>query len=1094
MKTKRILSLVLAICTILSVLCGFSFTASAAEIEYVEVAANTELAETGANYGLMKNIQGSAILHCFDWKYNDIKAELKSIAEAGFTAVQTSPAQPANSGCWWWLYQPKGFYVGNNSLGSKADLQALCTEADKYGIKVVVDVVANHLAGDHSDIQNELKDWQYWHSHGGSIDYSNRWQIHQGEIGMPDINSEHSFVQQKVSDYVKELASIGVDGIRWDAAKHIAVPSEQNCQFWPKVTSAVSGMWHYGEILDDPVANNGSLAESLMQEYSKYISVTDSGYSGDVRMSFRNGQVTSSVGNYSSRGVAKNKLVYWAESHDTYSNNNPDGRHDSSQFIDQNKIDRAYAVVASQNGASALYFSRPNNTDKDSIMAGQKGSTNFKKPEVAAVNQLKNACDGEKEYMTTTDNTAVICRESGATIVLGSGGGRNVTVPNAGGITKPGTYKDLVSGSTWNVTSSQMSGQVGSSGIAVLLNATPRVEGPSAFATPGSTNYTTDTFTVTLNYENATSGQYSINGGAFQSFTNGQKITIGKGTAAGTKTTISVKASNGKETSEVETYTYKLSVPADPGIYYDNSSTNWGSVNCYIYKNGQGATQWPGVQMENKGNNIWYLKAPAGFENCQVIFSDNGNNQYPAEDGLQYAGNAMICVGTDWKEHTKEYDGPVTTQPTQPQTQPTVAPPQPTVAPPQPTTQAPQPTTQATQPTTQAPKPTIPTPTVPKTEPTEDDIIVIPPAPTRPTNPVVKPTNPNVNAGEKHKYGDLDGNDKVTIKDATLMQKALAKLTSLNTLQLIVSDVTADGKINVKDATTIQKYCAFLVKSFASGEHYTVPGSVVEPTPTQAPVTEPTEKPATQPVVTQPVVTQPVVTQPVVTQPVVTEPVVTQPVVTEPVVTQPVVTEPVVTQPPVTEPPVTEPPTQPEPDNYIYLKSTWSSVNCHSWPNGGEGTTWPGTPMESLGNGIFRIQLPEGHTNVVFNGDGQQTDDIAVQGTGMIWDGSWQPYSNNNNNNNNNNNSDIQVDSSCIYFKDAAGWGTVKCHSWTGDNQTTWPGNDMESLGNGLYKIKLPEGHTNVVFNAGGEHCKTVDLTAAFGKAFNNSTNSWENV
>ena len=1080
MKTKRILSLVLAVCTILSVLCGFSFTASAAEIEYVEVAANTELAETSANYGLAKNIQDGNILHCFDWKYNDIKAELKSIAEAGFTSVQTSPAQPAGGGEWYWLYQPLGFYIGNNPLGSKGDLQSLCQEADKYGIKVVVDVVANHLNGEGTNVQNDLRDGQYWHNYGDVSSWADRYQVVNGRIGMRDLNSEHPYVQQVVAKYIDELASVGVDGIRWDAAKHIALPSE-NCQFWPAVTKGNS-LWHYGEILVGPADGGGT--EGLMKEYTNYMSVTDSVYGADVRGAFAGGNVPGSNGNWVNRGIAPNKLVLWAESHDTYSNG-PNDR-GASTNIDQNKIDRAYAVVASRNGSNALYFSRPGARDKGAIKSGMKGSTSFKATEVAAVNQLKNACGNEKDCFSSSNGCAVVNRESGAVIVLGSGGNRDVSVANGGGITKPGTYKDLVSGSTWTVTSSQMTGKVGDKGIAVLLNATPRVEGPSAFATPGSTNYTTDTFTVTLNYENATSGQYSINGGAFQSFTNGQKITIGKGTAAGTKTTISVKASNGKETSEVETYTYKLSVPADPGIYYDNSSTNWGSVNCYIYKNGQGATKWPGVQMESVGNNIWYLKAPAGFEDCQVIFSDNGNNQYPAEEGLQYSSNkAMICVGTDWKEHTKEYDGPVTTQPTQPQTQPTVAPPQPTVAPPQPTTQAPQPTTQATQPTQPIqPKPTIPTPTVPKTEPTEDDIIVIPPAPTNPTNPVVKPTNPNVNAGEKHKYGDLDGNDKVTIKDATLMQKALAKLTSLNTLQLIVSDVTADGKINVKDATTIQKYCAFLVKSFASGEHYTVPGSVVEPTPTQAPVTEPTEKPATQPVVTQPVVTQPVVTQPVVTQP----------VVTEPVVTQPVVTEPVVTQPPVTEPPVTEPPTQPEPDNYIYLKSTWSSVNCHSWPNGGEGTTWPGTPMESLGNGIFRIQLPEGHANVVFNGDGQQTDDIAVQGTGMIWDGSWQPYSNNNNNNNNNNNSDIQVDSSCIYFKDAAGWGTVKCHSWTGDNQTTWPGNDMESLGNGLYKIKLPEGHTNVVFNAGGEHCKTVDLTAEFGKAFNNSTNSWENV
>ncbi len=1066
MKTKRILSLLLAVCTLLSVLCGLSFSVSAAEVEFVEVAADTELTETSANYGLAKNIQDGNILHCFDWKYNDIKAELKSIAEAGFTSVQTSPAQPAGSGEWYWLYQPFGFYIATNPLGSKSDLQSLCQEADKYGIKVVVDVVANHLNGEGTNVQDDLRDGQYWHNFGDVSSWADRYQVVNGRIGMRDLNSEHPYVQQVVAKYIKELESVGVDGIRWDAAKHIALPSE-NCQFWPAVTKDNS-LWHYGEILVGPADGGGH--EGLMKEYTNYMSVTDSSYGADVRNAFAGGNAPGSHGNWVARGIAPNKLVLWGESHDTYSNGPDDWG--ASTNIDQNKIDRAYAVVASRNGSNALYFSRPNARDKGAIHSAQKGSTAFKSKEIAAVNQLKNACGNEKDYYQAADNTAIIARESGAVIVLGSGGNRSVSLPNPGGTTKPGTYKELVTGSTWTVTNSQISGQVGQNGIAVILNAAPRVEGPSATVTPGSTNYTTDTFTVTLNFENATSGQYSINGGAFQSFTNGQKITIGKGTAAGTQTKITVKASNGKETSEAETYEYNLSVPAEPGIYYDNSSTNWGSVSCYIYKNGQGSSQWPGEKMQNIGSNIWYLKAPAGYENCQVIFSDNGNNQYPAEDGLQYSGNAMICVDSEWKEHTTIYTGNDVT-PTQPKpSEPAVTTPQPTV---------PQPT---------QPKPTVPQPTQPKTEPTED-IIIVPPAPGPiATEPVVKPTNPNLPSGEKYLYGDVDLNGKVSIKDATLMQKALAKLSTLSTLQLIVSDVTADVKINVKDATTIQKYCAVLVKNFESGEWYTVPGSAVKPT--QAPVTQPkpTQAPVTTPQPTQAPATTPQPTQAPVTEP--TEAPVTQPSVTQPQPTQPVVTQPIVTQPVVTEP-VTQPQ---QPDNYIYLKSTWSSVNCHSWPSGGEGTTWPGTAMESLGGGIFRIQLPEGHTNVVFNGDGQQTGDIAVQDTGMIWDGSWQPYSNNNNSgNSNNNNSDIQVSSDCIYFKDVAGWGTVKCHSWpNGGDGTTWPGTDMESLGNGLYKIKLPDGHTNVVFNAGGEHCKTGDLTAELGKAFNNSTNQWENV
>ena len=1080
MKTKRIISLVLAVCTILSVLCGLSFSASAATVEFEEVAANTELAATGANYGLAKNIQDGNILHCFDWKYNDIKAELKNIAEAGFTSVQTSPAQPAGGGEWYWLYQPLGFYIGNNPLGSKSDLQSLCQEADKYGIKVVVDVVANHLNGEGNNVQDDLRDGQYWHNYGDVSSWADRYQVVNGRIGMRDLKSEHPYVQQVVAKYISELESVGVDGIRWDAAKHIALPSE-NCQFWPAVTK--NNLWHYGEILVGPADGGGH--EGLMKEYTNYMSVTDSSYGADVRNAFAGGNAVGSHGNWVARGIAPNKLVLWGESHDTYSNGPDDWG--ASTNIDQNKIDRAYAVVASRSGSNALYFSRPNARNKGDIKSGMKGSTSFKNPEVAAVNQLKNACGNEKDCFVSENGANAICRESGAVIVLGGGGNRSVTIANGGGTTKPGTYKDLVSGGTFTVTSSQISGQVGQSGIAVLLNAAPRVEGPSASVTPGSTNYTTETFTVTLNYENATSGQYSINGGAFQSFTNGQKITIGKGTAAGTKTTISVKASNGKETSEVMTYKYNLSVPADPGIYYDNSSTNWGSVNCYIYKDGQGASRWPGAQMTKLEGNIWYIMPPAGFENCQVIFSDNGNNQYPAEDGLRYSsGDAKICVNEEWKEHTKEYDGEDII-PTQPATKPAM-PTTPVTQPTQPVTKPTEPVTKPTQPTQPVIKPTEPV--IMPTFSDDDDPVVIPPSPIK-TDPVVKPTKPTQPSQgteeQRYLYGDVDLNNTITIKDATLMQKALSKLITLQTMQLVVSDVNKDGRVNVKDVTAIQKYCAKLITKFESGQWYIIPGTAVKTDPVEAPTTKPTQAPVTQPT-TQAPVTQPA-TQAPQTQPTTQAP---QTDPTEAPVTQPPVTEPPVTEPPVTEPPVTEPPVT-EPDNYIYLKSTWSSVNCHSWPNGGDGTTWPGTPMESLGGGIFRIQLPEGHTNVVFNGDGQQTDDIAVQGTGMIWDGSWQPYSNNGNNNNNNNNNDVQVDSSCIYFRDVNNWGGVNCHSWPNDGDgTTWPGTPMESLGNGLYKIKLPDGHTNVVFNGNGQ--QTGDLNAEFGKAYNNSTGQWENV
>ena len=86
-----------------------------------------------------------------------------------------------------------------------------------------------------------------------------------------------------------------------------------------------------------------------------------------------------------------------------------------------------------------------------------------------------NACNGEADYYTTDDNVAVITRESGAVLVLGSGSNQYVSVENGGSYTTPGTYVDEISGNIFTVTADTISGTIGSTGIAVFykLDDTP---------------------------------------------------------------------------------------------------------------------------------------------------------------------------------------------------------------------------------------------------------------------------------------------------------------------------------------------------------------------------------------------------------------------------------------------------------------------------------------------------------------------------------------------------------------------------------------------------------------------------------------------
>lgn len=464
MRKTKLLSLILALVLI------FSLTACTGGQGGNGGDKNPPQPTPDVGYGLQDNIQDGVILHCFNWRYTDITNELEKIAKAGFTAVQTSPAQaPTGTGSWYWLYQPKDLAASQNPLGTVDQLKDLCEAADEYGIKVIVDVVANHLSGSSYQIPQDLKADEFWHNQGSVSNWQDRRQVTLGNVGMPDLNTENDYVQQKVNAYVQFLKGLGVDGIRWDAAKHIGLPSEGS-DFWPSVID--TEMYNYGEILYAP-DDRSSGNEGLMKEYTNYMSVTDSAYGSLLRNAFAFGYAPTAYANWAARGVANDKLVYWAESHDSFSNGQEG---DYSSATSQNNIDRAYAIAAARDGATALYFSRPITHIKEHILMGQKGSTHFAVSEVAEINKFHNAMAGQKEYFTTGQNCAVVSRQTGAVIVAGSGANFTVTVPNGGGLTRPGTYVDQISGEKWVVTSTTMTGKIGESGIVAIYdpkNTTP---------------------------------------------------------------------------------------------------------------------------------------------------------------------------------------------------------------------------------------------------------------------------------------------------------------------------------------------------------------------------------------------------------------------------------------------------------------------------------------------------------------------------------------------------------------------------------------------------------------------------------------------
>ncbi len=452
---KKTVSLILILCMLFSCLTAVGFSAESKD------------------YGLAKSCEDGNILHCFNWTLAQIKEELPNIAEAGFTSVQTSPLQSHDGNTqWYWLYQPKGFTIGNE-LGSYDDLRALCTEAHKYGVKIIVDVVANHVAGSKTgnlanSVENVFKTNKstYFHNMGECTNYNNRYDVTHKNIGMPDLNSENTAIQNMVAAMIEQYKAAGVDGIRWDAAKHISLPSE-NCAFWDKMSKI--DMYQYGEILDNPAGDSGTTVnKNLMNEYAQYIRVTDSKYSSTIMTAVRDGSNAKSTGYWNRQGLSTDRLIYWAESHDTYSNT--DGW---TKNINQNKIDRAYAILGARADAQSLYLSRPFEKNHTSIYYGKKGSTHFTSKEVAAVNHFHNAMIGKEEKYSNSGGCYVVWRQGGAVIVSMKDSDIDVTVSNNGKLVPVGTYLDEVSGSAFTVTETSITGHIGASGIAVIYNKEP---------------------------------------------------------------------------------------------------------------------------------------------------------------------------------------------------------------------------------------------------------------------------------------------------------------------------------------------------------------------------------------------------------------------------------------------------------------------------------------------------------------------------------------------------------------------------------------------------------------------------------------------
>ena len=125
---------------------------------------------------ICEELKGGTILHAWSWSFKTIKDNIQEIEEAGYDAIQVSPPQECKVnkecckckqegkiGCtcfsenWYYLYQPTNFKIGNYSLGTKEEFEEMCAVAKQHNIKIIVDLVLNHVSIDLNSVSDDVK-------------------------------------------------------------------------------------------------------------------------------------------------------------------------------------------------------------------------------------------------------------------------------------------------------------------------------------------------------------------------------------------------------------------------------------------------------------------------------------------------------------------------------------------------------------------------------------------------------------------------------------------------------------------------------------------------------------------------------------------------------------------------------------------------------------------------------------------------------------------------------------------------------------------------------------------------------------------------
>jgi alpha-amylase len=272
----------------------------------------------------------------FEWPWPSVQSECTNVlGPAGFGAVQVAPPEDSISVSghpWWDVYQPAAYDL-NSRMGTRAQFAAMVSACHAAGVKVYVDAVINHMTGANQSGTTSYggavfnNNYSYttagyssgdFHHYPGDCpnsdnqihDWNNQTDVQECQlVNLSDLRTESDSVRSKIAAYLNDLISLGVDGFRVDAAKHMNV----NDVAAIKAKLTAQPFW-YQEVMP------GSPGGLSMPTYEATGSLLEFNYADDLKNQF-----TGNIANLQTFGTSwglepSNKAVVFVENHDTERN------------------------------------------------------------------------------------------------------------------------------------------------------------------------------------------------------------------------------------------------------------------------------------------------------------------------------------------------------------------------------------------------------------------------------------------------------------------------------------------------------------------------------------------------------------------------------------------------------------------------------------------------------------------------------------------------------------------------------------------------------------------------------------------------------